>query len=82
MNRENLLCQQFSYFTECNLATLEELKSLKSTSKCKLERQQSICDGMIAVCKEFHTTLKNSNHPGHNLPRLRDALREESEDKE
>lgn len=39
--------------TEWNLATLEELKDLKSTSKRRLERQQRICEAAVGDCVRF-----------------------------
>ena len=45
--------QALAYYTECNLATLERLQSKSRTPKCDIERQQSICDGMVSHCKSF-----------------------------
>lgn len=39
-----------AWLTECNLATLEGLRALKSTSAARLRRQQSICDTAVAHC--------------------------------
>ena len=70
VSREEILAQQFAYFTECNLATLEELKSLKSTPKCRIERQQDICNEMVTICKNFALPSYHSEYKGHQLPRL------------
>ena len=43
----------FRYYTECELATLEHLKRLKSTSKSELRRHGKIAEGMVAICKEM-----------------------------
>lgn len=40
-------------FTEFNLATLEELSELKSSSASRIKRQQRICDEMVAACRQF-----------------------------
>lgn len=53
---EKYLANEFAYATECNLATLEELQDLKSSSKSRIARQQGICDRMLRTClsyKEF-----------------------------
>lgn len=42
-----------AWLTECNLATLEDLKGLKSTSAARLHRQQSICDTAVAQCVDL-----------------------------
>lgn len=39
--------------TEWNLATLEELKDIKSTSKRRIERQQKICEMAVGDCIRF-----------------------------
>lgn len=43
-------------FTEYNLATLEMLESIKSSSKSAIRRQSSICDLMVRACKDFRAT--------------------------
>lgn len=74
VSREEILDQQFAYFTECNLATLEELKDYKSTAKHRIERQKEICDNMVTICKNFKLTIKHPKYPEHELTRLRDTL--------
>lgn len=51
MRRFNSTTEAFLWLTECNLATLEELKELKSSSKTRIARQQEICDTAIAHVK-------------------------------
>jgi len=58
----------FAYHTECNLATLERLRSLKRSSKWERQRQQNICDSMVAACRDFGIP------PGRTLPRLTKML--------
>lgn len=41
--------------TEWNMATLEELCSIKSSSKHRIERQKSICAKMLVICASFKT---------------------------
>lgn len=41
---------EYARATEVNLATLEELCYLKSSSKSRISRQQSICLRMLNVC--------------------------------
>lgn len=43
----------FLWLTECNLATLEELKDLKSSSKARIARQQEICDNAMVNVRRF-----------------------------
>src|SRR5579862_4614981 len=43
---------EFAYATCCNLATLDELISIKATSKHRIERQRKIALKMLIACKE------------------------------
>jgi hypothetical protein len=43
----------FLWLTECNLATLEELKELKSSSRTRITRQQEICDNAMVHIRKF-----------------------------
>lgn len=45
------LSEDYIQATEWNLATLEELACLKSSSKNRIERQRSICQSMLVVAK-------------------------------
>jgi len=47
------LATVLAWLTECQLATLEGLEGLKSTSKSELARQREICDKAVAQCKDL-----------------------------
>ena len=49
----NQLQSVFIESTEWNLATLEELKELKSSSKLRIGRQEAICTNMVKTCESF-----------------------------
>lgn len=51
----------FAYFTECNLATLEKLRSLSRPSKSEIQRQQNICNEMVGVCRDFGIEPNRTN---------------------
>lgn len=68
------LAGRFGYFTECELATLEELRGKKSASQRDLRRHQEIADGMVAVCRE----LGDSCVGRRGTPRLSELLGVES----
>lgn len=53
MRRFNSTTEAFLWLTECNLATLEELQELKSSSKVRVARQQEICDTAMAHVRVF-----------------------------
>jgi hypothetical protein len=61
--------QEYAYATEINLATLEELVSLKSSSKSRVERQRGICLRMLHVCKAVEAHLDFRAH-GCRSPRV------------
>lgn len=42
-----------AWLTECNLATLEGLQELKSSSNYRIQRQQSICNKAVQQCIEL-----------------------------
>lgn len=64
--------QALVYYTECNLATLEQLQTLTRASKQERERQKSICDGMVQCCRDFGLTA------GRYQPRLDKLLQSTS----
>jgi hypothetical protein len=68
MSEFTSLAAAFAYHTECNLATLERLRSLKRSSKWERQRQQNICDSMVAACRDFRVA------GGRTLPRLTKML--------
>lgn len=45
--------KEYAKATEWNLATLEEMALIKSTSERRLERQSKICAMMLDVCATF-----------------------------
>jgi len=47
------LATVLAWLTECQLATLQDLRQVKSTPKSKLARQQQICDRAVAQCHEL-----------------------------
>jgi hypothetical protein len=47
--------EAFAYYTECQLATVEKLRSVKKTAQSELRRQQNIADGMVAYCRSWVT---------------------------
>jgi hypothetical protein len=65
--------QEYAYSTECDLATLEELISIKSSSNSRIERQRTICLRMLQVCKAVEAYLIFPDY-GCRAPRVRDML--------
>ena len=78
VSREEVLAQEFAYYTECNLATLEELKAMKSSSKYRIKRQEDICNQMVNICKCFNVP---TNFDGRRMPRLLERLGAEARGK-
>jgi hypothetical protein len=68
------LKREFAYFTECQLAILEEMRSRKTVAKSRLERQRQIAAKMVAACDDFGVEPKDRRN--HNCPRLARALKE------
>lgn len=64
------LTDRFGYYTECELATLERLRGLKSATKSELERHEKISKAMVHVCAQLNKrhVLQSST------PRLRELL--------
>jgi hypothetical protein len=44
---------EYAYATECQLATLEGLKSRKSSAKSEIARQEAICSRMLRICRSL-----------------------------
>lgn len=42
-----------AWLTECQLATLEGLESVKRTAKSELSRHREICDRAVSQCKDL-----------------------------
>jgi hypothetical protein len=67
------LDEEFAFYTECQLATLEGLKMRKSSGKHEVMRQQDIADQMVEVCRRYQ--IKPSGLPRRGTPRLSALLR-------
>lgn len=69
----NQVIQRFAHWTECQLATLEELKGYKTTSLTRIKQQKDICHKMILDFVQLfpdweEVVFKNPHTP---LPRLK-----------
>lgn len=51
------LANDMAWATECNLATLSDLLSVKRTSKSKITRQTNICLKMLETCLEHRALI-------------------------
>jgi len=58
--------------TEWHLATLEQLRERKSTSKSDLSRQQQICTNLVTHCNDLGVEPRGLR--GEKCGRLEDAL--------
>jgi hypothetical protein len=65
---------EYAYATECDLATLGELLSIKSSSQSRCNRQRSICLKMLRVCQEIESKLDLSEY-GCKCGRVKDMLK-------
>lgn len=70
--REEKLEKKFVYFTECQLATLEDLRERKKFPKYELERHESIADKMLEVCRILK--LKTEYSYGREAARVKEIL--------
>jgi len=70
--REETLEKEFVYATECQLATLEDLRVRKGFPKYELERHESIARQMLAVCK--NEKLKTRFPFGRIMSRVQERL--------
>lgn len=59
--------------TEWNLATLERMKMRKATTKYDLQRQEDICDKLVAQCIDLR--IGASGLRGHLCGRLIERMR-------
>jgi hypothetical protein len=63
--------EKYVIATEWQLATLEELEDLKSSSKVRTQRQREICNRMLNECRFFkHAEIREI--PG--VGRVKEAL--------
>lgn len=56
---------EYATATEWNLATLDEMISVKATSERRLDRQFDICYRMLLVCKELTASSKSLDWKGN-----------------
>jgi hypothetical protein len=63
-----------AWLTECNLATLEEMLSRKSTPKYSIARQESICEKAVEHCRDMKVPPRGLR--GQTTTRLARILRE------
>jgi hypothetical protein len=63
-----------AWATECELATLEELKEIKSSSKRSIERHQLICNKLLTHCHELGVPAIGLD--GRRCQRLEEALQQ------
>jgi len=66
------LLERLMYFTECHLATVEDLKGRSRTPKGRLRRLESIRDKMIEEC--LHQGLKREDAQASVCPRVAENL--------
>lgn len=65
------LAAAFAYYTEAQLATLEEYEDAKRMSNVRLSRQRDIAWGMVQECK-----LHGVDAPASGTPRLAAMLKD------
>lgn len=70
----------FVYYTECQLATVEELEGLARPPKARLRRHRALAEGMVEHCRllGYHPTTCSLS-AAQTCTRVRDALAEEDE---
>lgn len=56
------LADKYAEATEWNLATLEELCTLKSSSKVRIERQIGICAYMVQACMDHALEVSSKSY--------------------
>ena len=69
-----------AWLTECELATLEQLESLKSASKYAVNRHRSICNDAVTHCHQLNVPPIGLS--GRPCPRLKERLEEFNKPKE
>lgn len=67
--------QAHAYFTECNLATLEHMATIKRTAKSDISRQRNICLQMLKWIDGDQAAV-HAQHCGRVLKALADAAGE------
>ena len=83
------LATAYAVATEWNLATLNELCALKSSSIARITRQTSICFKMLQVCQEWEPDIDWGTDPDdvrslfrRVAPRVRELLKAAKEEPE
>lgn len=69
------LVNEFAWATECNLATLDELVSIKSVSTARIDRQQSICEQMLETCRRHEAEIEWVTGIRSNFGRVEELLK-------
>jgi hypothetical protein len=69
------LASRLAYFTECQLATVEDLCERKRFPKGELDRHRDIAAAMVQSCRDFAVKLPQS-WGGPRFPRLSKLLGE------
>lgn len=67
-----MLSEAYLEATEWNLATLDQVVTLKSSAKSAISRQRSICNQMLMVCTRLDVDLEGRTTK---YLRVRDLLR-------
>lgn len=66
--------QALAHLAECRLATVEQLRSYRSTSKADIRRQRAVADEAVEACRRFG--LKPLSLIGRATPHLAAELAE------
>jgi len=73
-NTMDRLQERFLYFTECALATVEELEMLSRPPKGRLRRHKGIADKMLLACQTQSLTTEDARR--YKCGRVEEALQE------
>ncbi len=76
MNQINYLpaADRLAYFTEVQLATVEDLRARKSFPKGELARHERIASMMVQSCRDFADEIRPHYRGGPLCMRLREIL--------
>ena len=77
-NTYDHLQERFMYFTECALASVEELEGLSRPPKSRLRRHRGIADKMLFELKLMKLTADDAKR--HKCPRVMEALQEKTKE--
>lgn len=67
------IAQAMAWLTECNLATLTEMRERSRTPKYSITRQENICRYAVELCRELE--IPPVGLRGRETPRLARALK-------